>query len=292
MKKETETQLTPQLLDNIQEMFAEGLTLQEVADMLQIPFPTLRGYASSNIPFREAIKAGEQRAHLKNLDKKRRNSLAQKSTWFIPTQDDIDRIEELARLGWFEVNICQSFELTTSVWGAAKKQHPMIGEALERGYIQSNGRKHNEGVKTWRPTPEQLVEITDLAGLGYTPPVISRKMGLGASYLEKNMGSMPEVLEAYENGLADWEAGVTDKLNADIAAGRTTPSLFYALKSRRKRFWSDAAPSAAAVGAAEKPGVAANTVSFEIVKQKPVAEFNQKAKVLKKAALSKKKAQE
>lgn len=272
--------LTPQLLKIVEDMFAEGLTLQDIAELHGLPFPVLRGFAGSNIEFRNAMKAGEARASMVNLDKKRRSKIEQQGTFFIPTDDDLSRIEELARLGWPEHRIAESFELPIATWLAAKGKYPKIKDFLERGQAQAGGKLQDEQLQNWRPTPEQLEKIQEAAAKGYTPEVISRELGLGARFIRAHMHTLPEVRDAYCDGLADWEKGMTDKLMKAIEENDkyAQSNIMYVLKARKKQDWHDGAPQVQAPVQVDK-----QTMQYKIPQVLEENRFQKKAEQLRKA---------
>lgn len=280
-QSDEESKWTPAMIQVIEDAFAEGFGYEEVADLLNLSVATLKKYAGSNLEFRQAIKRGEDRAAMVKLDTKRRSRLEKQATWFIPTVEDLLDIESKMRLGWSEIKIAESLDLPLSVWNLAKKKYPEMVEALKRGEAGSQGKLFTATVNAWRPTEADLRTITELAADGFAPQAISVKLGLGASTLENHMPHIPELQEAYENGLRHCEAVVTNALMGLVKKGNVG-AIIYWLKSRNKRYWSDSAPPVNVFR--ENPGVPnANGISFEIPKQRTVESFEKRAEQFRKA---------
>ncbi|HEY9678664.1 MAG TPA: hypothetical protein V6C76_11685 [Drouetiella sp.] len=273
----SEKGLPPELLKAVENYFAEGLSLENVADLLGFTHDDLKSYKSSNLEFAKAVKDGEERAKLIKRDKKRLAQIEKESrTFFIPTIEDLERIEELARLSWSEVKIAECFNVSLVVWTESKKKSKDLQEYFERGRAGAEGRLDIERMNMWRPKPEDLVEIERLASCGYTLEVISKEMRLNAHYLRNHIKSIPELQTAYANGLANWEKEMTDLLMEAIRnrSMYTQSNIIYMLKARKKQDWHDAAPlqQQALQSTENKP-----TINYNIKPMSDAKSFTEKA---------------
>lgn len=272
-----EEDITPALLQAVEDMLAEGLTIADVASLLRAPVTALKNLSSTNIEFRNAMKRGEERALMVDLDAKRRSRIEREATWFIPTSIDLLDIETKARLGWSEIKIAESFDVPLSVWEAAKKKNAQIDTALKRGEAQSQGKLHKMTINAWRPTAEDLKKITEYASEGLAPRAISVKLGYGSTMLEYHMPQIPEIVEAYEKGLKQCEAVVTNALMNQVRKGNVA-AMIYFLKARNKKDWADSALPAQMVQSTNHQ----NGVAFEIPKQKQPENFAKSAEKFRK----------
>lgn len=225
----------------IEDMFAVGLTMEDFAVQFGLTLPQARQLFSDNIEVRKARKVGEERFAMVDADARRREALRRKENWFIPTNDDLQVIEGLAKLCWSEVNIAHSFDVELPTWRQAKAKYPKIQEALDRGHAQSNGKSVKSIAQEWRPTPEHLEKIEQLAAKGYTLDGIACEIGLHSNTLSDKINTIPEINEAYERGLAKITGQMINKLVEQANQGNIA-AIIYFLKARNKSYWSDAAP--------------------------------------------------
>lgn len=275
--------LSERELEHIENLCAEGYKLEEVAKdfgMSLRQFLLLRD-RDARIP--ERIKAGEDRYDAMT-DAERRRRLSLEDEKFRPTPADIQLVRELASIGWAELKIADQFKVGPRSWKAAKDKYPLLAEAVRCGFAEAGGRRIQNTIDSWMPTPDDLKKIKDYAAEGMTAEVISVELGLPTGTLRKKMDVVPDIREAYEAGSALAEYQVVAPLFKNAKKGQINAGIYY-LKSRRSRDWSDRPQSAAEINAsllAQKNNGKHKT--FSAPKPLPLKDFTKEAAKEAKAA--------
>lgn len=227
-------------LDLIEDMAMRGLSLEDISEYFGMTLIQGRKWMSENLEIKKAIKAGQERAKMFDLDAQRRSRLDRLASFFIPTDAEVATIEELARLGWSEVKIAEQFDLAPATFLAAKKKYPELEEAIQRGMAQSEGRRVKSDLKEWKPSPYDLERIEQFAEEGLTLDSVAAEMGIPVTALNAKKEEIPEIEMAFRTGFAKLKAQVERKA-AELAKRGNERILPLWLKTRDKENWTEGA---------------------------------------------------
>lgn len=260
MAKEKEPRkITDTELQLIEDMTAAGLTIGQMAENFGLSEGDLQKWLNSHTDIKAARRRGEERFKLEASDSARRERLLRDASWFKPTEDELIAVEKLCELGWSEVKLAEQYGVSWSTWYQAKLKYPALQEAIDRGNAASNGKKLGYEERGWRPLPEDLEQITQLAAQGYTLSKIALELGQRVEALSSS--KIPEVMEAYKAGVALAVGEATSELMKQVRKGNTV-AIIYFLKARAKETWSDTAPKSIEI----KQELGGTTVNAEIPK--------------------------
>jgi hypothetical protein len=141
----------------------------------------------------------------------------------------------LARLGWPPRKIAEEMKIQGADFARAMETNTLLHAAYETGVLgQSEAAKQNP--KVWFPEPEQLEKVKTLAGDGLGKAEIAAQLGVPISAFTARLNDTPDLHEAFQQGLATWNAFTIGKLRENVAAGKEA-SIIFSLKARAG--WSD-----------------------------------------------------
>jgi hypothetical protein len=136
-----------------------------------------------------------------------------------PSPEQLRRIRGLAKLGHNVQSISEELRVGVGTLTKAltSDDHP-AREAYDLG-IAEQGRYARMSTKTWRPDEAELEQIEHLARKGYSKSAIAGKLDIARTTFIAACDRIPEVLTAYERGLAEHDAWLNDKATELINAG-------------------------------------------------------------------------
>ena len=273
-------------LDAIEEMAEMGFTLQEIGEQFGMTARETQAWKAGNLEIASALKRGQEKSKMRNLDQARSDRLGRLASWFIPTVSELEEIESLCRMGWAEYRIAERYDISPSVFAKAKSENAELKSAIERGQAQAEGKFLKAHLDSYRPTPEDLKMIEEFAGRGLTYDSIAAEMNLPPKVFHAKKDEIPEIAEAFHKGFATLKAKIEAKITEKALAGNER-LLPYWLKARDKDNWVEApaakptsAPSSALTQPPLKLPVPGDDKAFEADsakyrKQKRIADANE-----------------
>lgn len=279
----SDSKLLDRQIKHVEDLAAVGVDLEGIAKDFDLTLRQFKSLMENDQRIAVAIKKGEERFEILT-DQERRRRLDLADSKFRPTPTEINHIKELATIGWAELKIADAYGLNPRSWKTAKDKYPQLKEALRVGALLAGGKRIQNTIDAWMPSPRDLEMVRDLASEGNTIDVISVTMGLPVRALKNKMDDLPELREAFNSGKALLQAKLSSKA-ISMALGGQVNMLIFVLKAQFQKDWSDRPPTAAEISAEMKEKEnGGRTKKFDAPKPVSIKDFARDAEKEAKAA--------
>lgn len=250
--------LTPQQLQHIEDLAAEGFSIGQIAEDFypdkseKSPHKAFERLREKDQRIDDVIERGKERFQ-EMSDQERRRRLTEDQLHFQPTPEDLDEIRDLCSLGWAEQKIAREFHVNLINWSAAKKKYPALVDAIKEGQAEAGGQGLQRKIDSWRPKRADLHMIEEMAEKGLTLKSIAIKLGLSSETLLRRQQDVPEIREAYETGKGRLLARI-EEVQAEKALDGTFQERFFQLKTQNRNDWSERPPTSQEINQQESRG--------------------------------------
>ena len=123
---------------------------------------------------------------------------------WIPSEQELRTIHDLAELGWPVTKVAEALDITSQKLVKAMAGNPSIKEAYEKG-VESN-KSFPERRLAWMPSPANVEAVRRLAAKGFNEAAIAAKLGVSRGSFTRRMADTPQLKEAYEEGNGEHQA--------------------------------------------------------------------------------------